>query len=264
MRGARVRSIFRELVPLTLSIDRAVEAQTVRIFATRREPGSCCPRCTRINEQEVPMRELLRTSALALILACGVAAAQTPSQQTQTSPQNGQSPAATEQEANKAAKERIEATPGAKGATIEDARGAEGYPKADQVVGPPNAGPVPVRGDGLDLPGATRQTVPAKFSAENAKMLDYSIMGYPVQLSDEQKKSIWQSIGHRSETVSARGETIHAQAGVFLPPAVQAEELPGSLNQQIPAVRGLKFVKIDNKILLVAPSNGIVRGVVEE
>jgi hypothetical protein len=209
------------------------------------------------------MRALTTVSALALLLAVGVATAQQqPS--TQVSPQNNESPASVEREADKAAQERIESAPSSEGATIEDARGGPGTPKSDQVVGPPNAGPVPLRGDGLELPGATEQTAPAKFSAQNAELDDYSIMGYPVQLNDDQKKAIWQSIGKRSETASTRGETIHAEAGVFLPPAVQAEELPGNLNQQIPALRGLKYVKTDDKVLLVAPANGIVRGVIKE
>lgn len=208
------------------------------------------------------MRALTPASVLALLMATGIAVAQQPS--AQVSPQNGESPAAVEQEANKAAKERLENVPATEGATIEDARGGEGNPKPDQIVGPPNAGPVPLRGDGLELPGATEQTAPAKFSVHNAELDDYSIMGYPVQLNDDQKKAIWQSIGNRSETASTRGETIHAEAGVFLPPAVEAEELPGNLNQQIPALRGLKYVKIDDKVLLVAPANGIVRGVIEE
>jgi hypothetical protein len=244
--------------------DQAFDVAPLLILATGNGTGVTSPALHSHQRQEVPMRGLLRTTALALVLAGGVAAAQTPSQQTQTSPQNGKSPAATEREANEAAKERIEAAPSAKDATIEDARGGEGHPKPDQIVGPPNAGPVPLRGDGPELPGATRQTAPAKFSAENAEKLNYSIMGYPVQLSDDQKKAIWQSIGSKSETASSQGKTIHAEAGVFLPPAVQAEDLPGNLNQQIPSVRGLKYVKTDNKILLVAPSNGIVRGVIEE
>ena len=130
------------------------------------------------------MRDLIRTSALILVFTAGVAAAQQPS--SQTSPQSGQSPAGVEEEANKAAKERIESAPSSEGATIEDARG-KGNPKSDQVVGPPNAGPVPLRGDGLDLPGASPQTVPSKFSERIAAQDDMAIMARPVNLSDEQR-----------------------------------------------------------------------------
>lgn len=216
------------------------------------------------------MRDFIRTGALAFVFVAGLSGANaqqlTPQAETQgqTSPQNGESPAKVDDRADEAARERLQEMPDTKGADVKDARGGEGTPTPDQIVGPPNAGPVPLRGEGLDLPGATAQTAPAKYSSENAEKLDYSIMGYPVQLNDEQKRAIWNAVGSRSTTASSMGETIFAEAGVFLPPHVQAEELPGSVNQEIPQVRGMKYVKTDDKVLLVAPSNGIVRGVIDE
>lgn len=208
------------------------------------------------------MRALTATSALALLLAAGVAAAQQPS--AQVSPQNGQSPATVKQEADEAARERLESTPSKEGATLPDARGGVGNPAPDQVGGPPEAGPVPVRGDGLELPGATAQTAPAKFSQHNDELDEYSIMGYPVQLSGEQRQEIWRALGGQKSTASTQDQRVYPEAGVFLPPSVQAEEIPGDLDSNIPALQGLKYVKTGDKILLVAPANGIVRGVVEQ
>jgi hypothetical protein len=200
------------------------------------------------------MRNLLRSTALVAILISGVAVAQQPP---------GNQPTGN---ANEAAQERVQNTPGAKGGTVEDAKGGVGNPAPAQTVGPPNAGPVPLRGDGMEVPGATEQTAPAKFSQKNADLAEYSIMGYPVQLNDEQKHAIWQAVGgeQAKDTASAEGKTIFAEVGVFLPDNVDAQPLPDQLNAQIPQLRGLKYVKADEKVLLVAPSNGIVRGVIEE
>jgi hypothetical protein len=200
------------------------------------------------------MRNLLHSTALVAILISGVAVAQQPP---------GNQPTGN---ANEAAQERLQNTPGAKGGTVEDAKGGVGNPAPAQTVGPPNAGPVPLRGDGMEVPGATEQTAPAKFSQKNADLAEYSIMGYPVQLNDEQKHAIWQAVGgeQAKDTASAEGKTIFAEVGVFLPDNVDAQPLPDQLNAQIPQLRGLKYVKADEKVLLVAPSNGIVRGVIEE
>jgi hypothetical protein len=200
------------------------------------------------------MRNLLRSTALVAILISGVAVAQQPP---------GNQPTGN---ANEAAQERVQNTPGAKGGTVEDAKGGVGNPAPAQTVGPPNAGPVPLRGDGMEVPGATEQTAPAKVSQKNADLAEYSIMGYPVQLNDEQKHAIWQAVGgeQAKDTASAKGKTIFAEVGVFLPDNVDAQPLPDQLNAQIPQLRGLKYVKADEKVLLVAPSNGIVRGVIEE
>jgi hypothetical protein len=202
------------------------------------------------------MNIFFRSTALAAVLIAGAAVAQ------QNSPEN-QEPVGN---ANEAAQERVQNTPGAKGGTMEDAKGGVGNPAPAQTIGPPNAGPVPLRGDGMEVPGATAQTAPAKFSQKNADRAEYSIMGYPVQLNDEQKHAIWQAVGgdKAKETASAEGKTIFAEAGVFLPSNVDAQPLPDQLNAQIPQLRGLKYVKADDKVLLVAPSNGIVRGVIEE
>lgn len=203
------------------------------------------------------MRNLLRTTALAAVLIAGAASAQQ-----STSPDNQKPQGAP----NDAAQQRMQNTPGAKGGDVQDAKGGSGNPAPAQTVGPPEAGNVPLRGDGMDVPGATAQTAPSKFSQKNAELAEYSIMGYPLQLSDEQKQAIWQSLGtdSKKETASAEGKTIFAEPGVFLPDGIDAQQLPEQLNSQIPELRGLKYVKTDDKVLLVAPSNGIVRGVIEE
>lgn len=204
------------------------------------------------------MRNLFRISALAAVLVASAAIAQ------QSTPSDSQQPLGS---ANEAAQQRMQETPGAAGGTTEDAKGGVGHPAPAQAGGPPEAGPVPLRGDGLDLPGATAQTAPAKFSQKNADLDDYSIMGLPVQLDDQQRHAIWEAMSGQQVTEKsgpAMGQTIHAETGVFLPDNVDAQPLPDQLGVQIPQLRGLKYVKTEDKVLLVAPSNGIVRGVIEE
>ena len=196
------------------------------------------------------MRSLIGTSALALLFATGVAVAQAPAPKTPTdtpAQETGHQPGALNSPSS-----------------ASDIRGGQGNPSPDQTGGPPEAGPSPLRGDGMDVPGATKQTAPAKFSRHNAELAEYSIMGYPVQLDEKQRNAIWQSVGPRGETKSAEGQAITEEPGTFLPPLVQADEFPDGLSKEIPALRGLKYVKVDDKLLIVQPANGIVRGVIEE
>jgi hypothetical protein len=213
------------------------------------------------------MRDLIGTSALALIFSVGVAGAQTaqpsesakPPAMQQTSPQGApnQGPSgsnATRDGTIAPSEDEIVGPPEAE-AGQRDAENLAGSPKGDATGG---------HRDMADVPGATPQTMPAKYSQDNADRLEYSIMGYPVQLSDEQKQAIWQAVGDKGVTANTVGATIHAEAGVFLPSPVQGEELPEAVSNEIAEVRGLKYVRVDDKILLIKPSNGIVRAVIEE
>lgn len=208
------------------------------------------------------MRDILRGTALALIFAGAVSIAH--AQQGAPTAQQPQG-APTAQEAQ-----------GKSNAT----RDTTVAPSEDKVVGPPeaeaaqrdpnNLGGSPAgdaTGEHRDLasiPGATPETFPAKYSPENAARAELSIMQVPVKLSEEQKRAIWQSVGKSSDTKTAAGDKIYAELGVFLPTDVVPEAFPDGLSRQIPEVQGLKFVKANDKVLLIAPSNGIVRGVIEE
>lgn len=254
------------------------------------------------------MRTLLGTSALAVVLAAGVAVAQQqqapdsaqPSVQQQTPQQptpqpeqldraNKQAPRvidtpntaesksdtgpaqqqqttgqqlAPEQKADSTNTKQGTAPSRPTGDAV-DLQGGQGTPKPSQSIGPPNA-QEPLRGEGFNVPGASAQTVPAKFSTEKADLAEYSIMGYPLQLNDQQRSAIWKSLAERDMTESARGKTVHEEAGVFLPPLVQGQEFPSGLTGEIPELRGMKYVKVEDKVLIVQPANGIVRGVVEK
>ena len=211
------------------------------------------------------MRDLFRTSALALVLSCAAAAvsAQQPGQPQpqQTPAQNNAQPAdqETERAKSKAKDEQSGKVDGQLGNT------AGRTPETGQAIGmAPSEASSDGGGSTRVVPGAVRETMPAKFSEENAKRAEGAIMQTPVLLSDEQKQAIWQAVGQRGATASTKGETVHAETGVFLPSSVAAEEFPAGLQNSVPALRGLKYVKVDDKVLLVQPANGIVRGVIEQ
>lgn len=214
------------------------------------------------------MRDLLCTSALVLVLAAGAAGAQTlpPNERAQTPNMQQPSPQSTEQQNQGPSKSNA-------------MRDGAIAPSEDKIGGPPEseagqrdsknlAGSTAddatgTHRDMAEIPGATPQTMPAKYSKDNADRAEYSIMGYPIQLSDQQKQAIWQAIGEKTATANEAGEKIHAEAGVFLPRTVEGQELPQRLHDMA-ELRGLKYVKTDDKVLLVQPSNRIVRGVIEE
>lgn len=216
------------------------------------------------------MLDLLRTSALALVFAAGAAVAQTlppneraqapnTQQQPQTTPaQERQQPGTQEQERAKGQGEQPGKIDGELGNT------AGRTPEKGQAIG---LAPSEASTDGKtasEVPGATAQTEPAKFSEEIAAQDKLPIMGRPVLLTNEQRTSIWQALGKSDATASTKDEKIYAELGTFIPSPVAAEELPAGLTNSIPAVRGLKYVKADDKVLLVQPANGIVRGVIAQ
>ena len=212
------------------------------------------------------MRDLFRTSALALVFSCAAAvvSAQQPAEQQQqpqlTPVQKSTQPVdqETERAKSKAKDEQSGKVDGQLGNT------AGRTPETGQAIG---MAPSEASTDGMttrEVPGAVRETMPAKYSKDNAERAQLAIMQTPVLLNDEQKQSIWQAVGQRGATASTKGETVHAETGVFLPSPVAAEEFPAGLQNSVPALRGLKYVKVDDKVLLVQPANGIVRGVIEE
>jgi hypothetical protein len=177
----------------------------------------------------------------------------------QQSPQNGETQTESKSNATRdgtiaPSEDKIVGPPNAE-AGQHDSNNLAGSPKDDATGGPR---------DMAEIPGATPQTMPAKYSQENADRAEYSIMGYPVQLSDEQKQAIWKAVGDKTATANDSGEKIHAETGVFLPPLVQGQTLPDGVSNEMAELRGLKYVKVDDKVLLVQPANGIVRGVIEE
>jgi len=105
--------------------------------------------------------------------------------------------------------------------------------------------------------GATGQTMPAKFSAENDALDKMPIMGHPLPLTAEQKRMVYDSLAAGSE---AEAKGIAVGPATALPADVTIHGLPDNVTEQVPALKGYKFVKLSDKIVIVSPPNRVVVG----
>jgi len=136
-----------------------------------------------------------------------------------------------------------------------------GAPQGDtQPAGsePPHANPGPT-GDSTQAGpiGASPQTKPAKFDEAVAARDRIPIMARPLPLSDDQKRQIYESVMNNAQSPVA--ETAAGPATI-LPDRVELDALPSGLEDKIPAVRGYKSVKLQDKVLLVSPASRVVVG----
>jgi hypothetical protein len=105
--------------------------------------------------------------------------------------------------------------------------------------------------------GAGPETMPAKFDEDVAARDRIPIMARPLPLSDEQRQRVYDTI---MSNTSAPVTPTDASPATILPSSVDLRELPSGMADEIPAVRGYKYVKLQNKVLLVAPANRVVVG----
>jgi hypothetical protein len=105
--------------------------------------------------------------------------------------------------------------------------------------------------------GSSPETMPAKFNEDVAARDRVPIMARPLPLTDEQKRKIYDSVMSNTQ---APPTPIAAEPATILPGSVELWELPPGVEDQIPAVRGYKFVKGQDKVLLVSPPNRVVVG----
>jgi hypothetical protein len=140
------------------------------------------------------------------------------------------------------------------------ALGAPDSPPQHQVIGPPNAGPVTLRGDGLDIPGASAETAPAKLSPANNAKDEHPWLDRGLALSDEQKKKIYGQLA-RDGAKSGAGMAIFAEPAAVVPMDARLYEVPAALASEIPYIKDFKFVVDQNKVVLVDPDNNTVAAV---
>jgi glucose/arabinose dehydrogenase len=182
-------------------------------------------------------REFLRTASLLLLLGgTSVALAQQPSP-----------PADAQQQSQQ---EKAQQTQSGKTGTVE--------PSAHAPTDKPAANAVFVNG-ALAVPDApaNSQTVPAKFSAQNAADDKLVTLAYTFKaLSDEQRRAIYQALKDRPA-----GQAFNADIGVELPSAVELHPMPAEVANRVPQTRHYRYAVADNRVLLVAPINRVVVGV---
>jgi hypothetical protein len=99
--------------------------------------------------------------------------------------------------------------------------------------------------------------MPAKFDENVAARDRIAIMARPLPLSDEQKLQIYSSVINDTQVPVTQTT---AKPATILPAWVELNALPSGLEDQIPAVRGYKYVKLQDKVLLVLPESRVVVG----
>ncbi len=113
------------------------------------------------------------------------------------------------------------------------------------------------------IPGATGQTTPAKFSAENAAKDAIPLTVNDLGLSDADKRAIVQALAQdrapASTTGSASGNAVTPpQPGSSLSEFFELRDFPAALTDQLPALKNHKYVALADRVLLVNPSSRIV------
>jgi hypothetical protein len=183
-------------------------------------------------------REFLRTLSLVLMLLGGTSVA--PAQQ--PSP-----PADAQQQSQQ---EKAQETQSGKTGKDEPSAHAPSDKPAANAVFFNGALAVP------DAP-ANSQTVPAKFSAQNADDDKLVILAYTFKmLSDEERRAIYEALKDQPA-----GQAFNADIGVKLPSAVELHPMPAEVANRVPQTRDYRYAVADNRILLVAPINRVVVGV---
>jgi hypothetical protein len=123
---------------------------------------------------------------------------------------------------------------------------------ATPAVTDPNTGGLPA-----GPIGATEQTMPSSLSEKNAREDQLPIMAQPLRLSAQDQQQIVQAVRDRKDVATA---AVDAKPSTELSSDVELYDLPASVTEQVPSVRGYKFVLLPDKILLVSPPNRIVVG----
>jgi len=91
----------------------------------------------------------------------------------------------------------------------------------------------------------------ASDSAEVTGSIGVASSAHGLPLSDEQRGHIFDGIMKLHDAPVA--EVAEPDAATAVPGSVALQELPASVTRDIPMVQGYKFVKLDDRILLVSP-----------
>jgi hypothetical protein len=129
-------------------------------------------------------------------------------------------------------------------------------PSAKQAA-PPAAGPGIFINGKLTVPGAANDTAttPALFSATNDRLDRVPIMARGPELTESQRKLILDRVMSNNTGAPVN---ISAAPTTILPSSVEMQAWPADVASAIPAIRGTKFVKLADKVLVVLPENWIV------
>jgi hypothetical protein len=105
--------------------------------------------------------------------------------------------------------------------------------------------------------GATIQTMPAKFSHRNDLLDHMPIAAWPLPLNEQQRQQIYQVVMADKSPAAADAAKLKPADSLSFEQRRDMHPLPESL-AAIDGLKGLKYVKGKDKVLLVRPSTGIV------
>lgn len=113
---------------------------------------------------------------------------------------------------------------------------------------PPPSGPI----------GSTGETIPAKFSERNDILDRTPIMAWPLPLSDEHRRQIYEAIMADKTQPDSGADALKPASQLSTNQALnEMHPLPTSVSG-IDGVTKLQYVKSKNKVLLVEPATRIV------
>jgi hypothetical protein len=105
--------------------------------------------------------------------------------------------------------------------------------------------------------GATTQTMPAKFSTRNDLLDRVPTTAWPLPLNEQQRQQIYKAV--MADNSQPAADSTELKPGSFLSfdQARDLHALPQAV-ARIDGLHGLKYVKGNEKVLLVRPPNGVV------
>jgi hypothetical protein len=110
----------------------------------------------------------------------------------------------------------------------------------------------------LTVPGAPQDTqdTPSKVSTRNDQLDNTPIQAFPLSLTDEQKRAIYQKIGEGTAPVpNANYKVTEA-----VPATLALQELPADMAASMPSVSDYKFLRAADRVLVINPRESIVVG----
>jgi hypothetical protein len=135
-------------------------------------------------------------------------------------------------------------------------------PIADQskpaAVGPAQANTASIPAGSTPL-GATDQTMPSTISEANAELDKKPITALQFPLTDQQKRLIAKSV-IKVPKVRTNPDLADVHTAMFLPIGAPMQAFSDDLTQQVPSASRYKYVKLDDRVLIVDPTNLTVVG----
>jgi len=107
-------------------------------------------------------------------------------------------------------------------------------------------------------PGATGQTMPSTISKENAALDKLPTTALQFPLTNEQKQLIVKSVASAPKAQGANLTDLHT--AMFLPIGIPIQAFSGDVTQQVPDAARYKYVKLEDRVLIVDPPLSTVVG----